>query len=116
MTSGWVWAVCSVSCGLGTISTVYKSHGAMLDPIYRTAQQQRDRGLQSDLHSGAGEDGQGRANNTIRYDSPTWNGLGIGAHYTLQNDTAENSTDSPWGTWWPVEQRSVPGFCGLHYQ
>ena len=34
----------------GTISTVYKSHGAMLDPIYRTAQQQRDRGLQSDLH------------------------------------------------------------------
>jgi hypothetical protein len=35
---------------VGTISTVYKSHGAMLDPIYRTAQQQRDRGLQSDLH------------------------------------------------------------------
>jgi predicted porin len=82
---------------VGTISTVYKSHGAMLDPIYRTAQQQRDRGLQSDLHRGAGEDGQGRATNTLRYDTPTWNGLGIGAHYTLQNDTAENSTDSPWG-------------------
>jgi predicted porin len=82
---------------VGTISTVYKSHGAMLDPIYRTAQQQRDRGLQSDLHRGAGEDGQGRATNTLRYDTPTWNGLGIGAHYTLQSDTAENSTDSPWG-------------------
>jgi predicted porin len=81
---------------VGTISTVYKSHGAMLDPIYRTAQQQRDRGLQSDLHSGAGENGQGRATNTVRYDTPTWNGLGIGAHYTLQTDTG-NSTDSPWG-------------------
>ncbi len=82
---------------VGTISTVYKSHGAMLDPLYRTAQQQRDRGLQSDLHRGAGEDGQGRANNTIRYDSPAWNGLGVGAHYTMQNDTATNDTDSPWG-------------------
>jgi predicted porin len=82
---------------VGTISTVYKSHGAMLDPIYRTSQQQRDRGLQSDLHRGAGEDGQGRATSTLRYDTPSWNGLGIGAHYTLQNDTAENSTDSPWG-------------------
>ena len=81
----------------GTISTVYKSHGAMLDPIYRTAQQQRDRGLQSDLHRGAGDDGQGRATNTIRYDSPSWNGLGVGAHYTLQNETAQNSADSPWG-------------------
>jgi len=80
----------------GTISTVYKSHGAMLDPIYRTSQQQRDRGLQSDLHRGAGENGQGRAENTIRYDTPTWNGLGIGAHYTLQNDTGD-STDNPYG-------------------
>ena len=83
---------------VGTISTVYKSHGAMLDPLYRTAQQQRDRGLQSDLHRGAGEDGQGRATNTLRYDSPTWNGLGVGAHYTVQTETdADSSSDSPWG-------------------
>ena len=81
----------------GTISTVYKSHGAMLDPIYRTSQQQRDRGLQSDLHRGAGEDGQGRATNTIRYDTPTWNGLGIGGHYTMQSDNGIDSTDNPWG-------------------
>jgi len=82
----------------GTISTVYKSHGAMLDPLYRTAQQQRDRGLQSDLHRGAGEDGQGRATNTLRYDTPTWNGLGIGAHYTVQNETqTDPKADSPWG-------------------
>ena len=81
---------------IGTISTVYKSHGAMLDPYYRTAQQQRDRGLQSDLHRGAGERGQGRAEDTFRYDSPSWNGLKTGAHYTLQTDTG-SSTDSPWG-------------------
>jgi len=83
---------------VGTISTVYKSHGAMLDPIYRTALQQRDRGLQSDLHRGAGEEGQGRATNTLRYDTPTWNGLGIGAHYTVQTETdADSKSDSPWG-------------------
>ena len=83
---------------VGTISTVYKSHGAMLDPIYRTVQQQRDRGLQSDLHRGAGEEGQGRATNTLRYDTPTWNGLGVGAHYTVQTETeADSSSDNPWG-------------------
>jgi predicted porin len=81
---------------IGTISTLYKSHGAMIDPYYRTAQQQRDRGLQSDLHRGAGENGQGRATNTFRYDSPSWNGLKAGAHYTLQTDNG-NSTDSPYG-------------------
>ena len=80
----------------GTISTIYKSHGAMLDPYYRTAQQQRDRGLQSDLHRGAGEQGQGRAEDTIRYDSPNWNGLQAGAHYTMVTDTGD-STDSPFG-------------------
>jgi len=79
---------------IGTISTVYKSHGAMLDPYYRTAQQQRDRGLQSDLHRGAGEQGQGRAENTFRYDSPNWNGLQAAATYTMQRDTG-SSTDNP---------------------
>jgi len=80
----------------GTISTLYKSHGAVLDPYYRTAQQQRDRGLQSDLHRGAGERGQGRAEDTIRYDSPSWGGLQVGAHYTMQTDFGQ-STDHPFG-------------------
>ena len=79
---------------IGTISTVYKSHGAMIDPYYRTAQQQRDRGLQSGLHRGAGEAGQGRAENTFRYDSPNWNGLQAAATYTMQRDTG-GSTDNP---------------------
>ncbi len=74
---------------VGTISTVYKSHGAMLDPFYRTALQGRDRGLQSRFHSGAGEDLQGRATNTARYDSPDWNGLSAGAFYTLDSDESD---------------------------
>jgi predicted porin len=69
----------------GTISTPYKSHGAMIDPLYRTAAQGRDVGLQSFLHSNAGEEGQGRATNTIRWDSPSWNGLQVAAYYTLDS-------------------------------
>ena len=71
---------------VGTISTVYKSHGAMLDPFYRTALQGRDRGLQSRFHNGAGDNLEGRATNTARYDSPDWNGLNVGAFYTLDGD------------------------------
>ncbi len=69
----------------GTISTPYKSHGAMIDPLYRTAAQGRDLGLQSQLHSNAGEDGQGRAEHTVRWDSPSWNGFKVVAYYTLDS-------------------------------
>jgi predicted porin len=83
---------------MGTISTVYKSHGAMIDPVYRTVVQGRGIGLQSNLHNKNGDDGyEGRATNTFRYDSPTFSGFSAAAHYTLQNDTATNSTNSPWG-------------------
>jgi len=70
---------------LGTISTPYKSHGAMIDPLYRTAAQGRTSGLQSQLHLGAGEDGQGRAEHTVRWDSPSWNGFKVAAYYTLDS-------------------------------
>ena len=70
----------------GTISTPYKSHGAMLDPLYRTALQGRSRGLQSDFHNGAGENLEGRADNTVRYDTPDWNGLKASAFYTLDSE------------------------------
>jgi len=83
---------------VGTISTVYKSHGAMIDPVYRTALQARDWGLQSALQRGAGDDGQGRATNTIRYDSPTFAGFQVAGHVTLQNETTANPDgDTPWG-------------------
>jgi len=83
---------------IGTISTLYKSHGAMIDPVYRTSVQGRDWGLQSALQRGAGDAGQGRATNTIRYDSPTFAGFQVGGHYTVQNETtAAPNADSPYG-------------------
>ena len=82
----------------GTISTIYKSHGARIDPVYRTSVQGRNIGIQSGMHTGAGEQGQGRAEDTFRYDSPSWNGLKVGATYTMQTETqADSSSDTPWG-------------------
>jgi len=81
---------------VGTISTGYKSHGAMIDPLYRTAAQARGVGLQSPLHSGAGEEGEGRATNTIRWDSPNWNGVKLVAHYTLDSDESDED-NNPFG-------------------
>jgi predicted porin len=82
----------------GTISTLYKSHGAMIDPLYRTALQGRDAGLQSySFHSGAGEELQGRATNTIRYDSPDFNGIKFGATYTLDSTKNDGEDDNPYG-------------------
>jgi len=72
---------------VGTMSTVYKSHGALLDPGYRTVAQMRDVGLQSRLHSGKGANGEGRNTNAIRYDSPSWNGLKFAANYTVNPDS-----------------------------
>lgn len=81
---------------IGTISTVYKSHGAMIDPLYRTALQGREHGLQSSFHTGAGEELQGRATNTVRWDSADFNGIKVGAHYTL--DSNESTEDeNPYG-------------------
>jgi len=82
---------------VGTISTVYKSHGAMLDPGYRTVAQMRDIGIQSNLHSGAGEEGQGRATNTLRWDSPDWNGFQAGATFTLDSNEADGEDNNPYG-------------------
>ncbi|NND69315.1 MAG: porin [Halioglobus sp.] len=70
----------------GTVSTSWKSHGAMLDPLYRTAVQGRTSGLQSFLHRNNGEDGEGRADNSFRWDSPNWNGVKVTAHYTLDSN------------------------------
>ena len=81
------------SVKVGTISTPYKSTGAKLDPGYRTVAQMRDVGIQSALHSGAGSNGQGRAENTARYDSPSWNGLKLSASYTLVPDTKAGDDD-----------------------
>jgi len=67
----------------GTISTGYKSSGARLDPLYRTVFEQRGYlGLQSSLHSGEGPNA-GRSTNTMRIDSPDWDGVKLVASYAL---------------------------------
>jgi predicted porin len=80
----------------GTMSTVYKAYGAMLDPVYKTIAQQRNIGLQSNLHNEKGDVGQGRATNTVGYDSPDWNGLKANATYTIQPDSSSPRTKGPY--------------------
>jgi predicted porin len=70
----------------GTTSTAYKSPGSKIDPFYRTPLQSRSVGLQSNLHSGKGEEGQGRGTNMARYDSPKFFG-GFGLTATYQFDS-----------------------------
>ena len=79
---------------LGTMSTAYKSPGSQIDPFYRTSLQSRVWGLQSALHSGKGENGQGRTTNTIRYDSPSMWGVSLYGTYSLdQNKDDANGDD-----------------------
>ncbi|MBD3394403.1 MAG: porin [Chitinivibrionales bacterium] len=77
----------------GSISTSYKSHGAKIDPIYRTSLQGREHGIQSRLHRGAGEVG-GRMTNHVRYDSPDFQGLGFTVDYSFDRGTTATDNDT----------------------
>ena len=79
----------------GTMSTVYKSYGSDVDPVYTTVAQGKNIGLQSHLHSGKGDQGQGRSTNTIGYSSPSWKGLEFDATYTVQPDSTTPRSDNP---------------------
>ena len=74
---------------LGTMSTAYKSPGSKIDVAYRTALQSRLIGLQSRLHAGKGENGQGRTTNTVRYDSPSFWGVKLVGTYSFDEDDTE---------------------------
>jgi predicted porin len=102
----------------GTMSTAYKAQAAKIDPFYRTSLQARRAGLwlQSQLHAGKGEEGEGRATNTIGYSSPNWGGLGLRATYTLDSDENDggpgsplNEDDDPWSV-----GASFSGLGGLY--
>lgn len=80
----------------GTTSTAYKSPGSKIDPFYRTPLQSRDIGLQSNLHSGKGEEGQGRGTNMVRYDSPSLGGLGLTATYQFDSNKGDGEDDDPY--------------------
>jgi predicted porin len=94
----------------GTMSTVYKSYGAMIDPAYRTIAQQRNIGLQSNLHNGKGVNGEGRATNTIGYNSPDWKGLSLDATYTLQNDNTTPTSNKPFSVGAKYENGGLLGY------
>ena len=61
-----------------------------------TVSQGKNIGLQSHLHSGKGDQGQGRSTNTIGYFSPSWNGLEFDATYTIQPDSTTPRSDNPY--------------------
>jgi predicted porin len=94
---------------VGTMSTAYKAQAAKIDPFYRTSLQARDFGLQSALHKGKGEEGQGRATNTIGYSSPNWGGLGLLGTYTLDSNDDNGEDDNPWSV-----GASFSGLGGLY--
>ncbi|MFQ5643304.1 MAG: porin [Thiogranum sp.] len=77
----------------GTMSTAYKAYGSKIDAFYRTPLQMRAIGLQSNLHSGKGEEGQGRATNTARYDSPKFGGFSAMATYTFDSNKQAGAED-----------------------
>jgi predicted porin len=94
----------------GTMSTVYKAYGAMIDPVYRTIAQQRNIGLQSNLHNGRGDTGEGRATNTVGYNSPDWNGLSLDATYTIQPDSTTPRHDNPFSAGISYENGGLLGY------
>ncbi|HFD80798.1 MAG TPA: porin [Gammaproteobacteria bacterium] len=79
----------------GSMSTAYKSPGSKIDPFYRTSLQSRVWGLQSALHRGKGENGQGRTVNTLRYDSPSFYNVKLFGTYNFdQNKYDANDDDT----------------------
>lgn len=79
--------------GFGTMSTAYKSQGKPIDAFYRTNLQSRQIGLQSNLHSGAGEEGEGRGENMVRYDSPNMSGFKVIATYQFDENKQPEDDD-----------------------
>lgn len=89
---------------LGTMSTSYKSHGALVDPIYSTSLQGRGSNagmptmLQSGLHNGSGENGAGRMTNHLRYDTADYNGFSATVDYQFdENESATDRDDDTYG-------------------
>jgi predicted porin len=75
----------------GTTSTAYKDVSKQIDPFYMTPLQSRAIGLQSNLHSGKGEEGQGRGTNMVRYDSPSLSGFSLVATYQFDSDKQDQN-------------------------
>ena len=94
----------------GTMSTVYKAYGAQIDPVYRTLAQQRNIGLQSNLHNEKGDSGEGRATNTVGYETPSWNGLKLNATYTIVPDSSTPRNPNPYSAGINYENGGLLGY------
>ncbi len=94
----------------GTVTTSYKQTGKMVDPLWRTSLQARNLGMESPLQKGAGEDGQGRANRTIRYDSPSMMGAKLIGTYTMHSNT-KYANDDPYSLALVYHQGPILGFA-----
>ncbi len=77
----------------GTTSTAYKDPSKQIDPFYMTQLQSRAIGLQSNLHSGKGEEGQGRGTNMVRYDSPSLAGFSLTGTYQFDSNKQGGAED-----------------------
>jgi len=75
----------------GTMSTNYKQNGGKIDPFYRTVAEARGiLNMQSELHGGAGTDGQGRAEQQLQYTTPKMAGVEIVLNTTISAVDAGN--------------------------
>jgi len=87
LTGGWG------KVAVGTMSTNYKQMGGKLDPLYKTEAEARGiLNMQSDFHSGAGTDGQGRQEQTLQYTTPKMAGFELVLNTTVAAKDAGNQT------------------------
>lgn len=74
----------------GTASTAYKDPSKGIDFLHNTQLDTRTIGLHSNLHSGKGEEGQGRGTNMVRYDSPSIAGFVLTGTYQFDSNKQDN--------------------------
>jgi predicted porin len=77
----------------GTTSTAYKDPSKGIDFLHNTQLDTRTIGLHSNLHSGKGEEGQGRGTNIVRYDSPSIAGFTLTGTYQFDSNKQSGAED-----------------------
>jgi predicted porin len=83
---------------VGTMSSNYKQMGGKIDPLYRTIAEGRGiLNMQSELHAGAGTDGQGRSTNTLQYTTPKMAGIEIVINTTVSGVDTSTCTSATGG-------------------
>ncbi|MHB1239395.1 MAG: porin [Gammaproteobacteria bacterium] len=77
------------SVTFGTVLTPYAYTGSLVDPMYNTALQARNFGMESALQNDmSGEDGQAFANKSLRFTSAKIMGFQVLGHYTFHTNQA----------------------------